>query len=545
MANSPFKAVAAAIKPASKLTARDRQIARFGKDPGPRQQVDATLGQIDNPDVRFEGTEPANLRPGQWGRMGEYYGVKNLGPTSTKKWAATLKPFTDNEGNVYQVPGGLDSKKPFTYWDMMYMQSQAINPTKLTNAQHQILHDRTVAGHQAGGGGNPAIEKYNQLMLGLTSPNQPLTPNLLLMARIMAKGPQDIARMSAIGHNLPQDLPKAERFAGPVRDITERFGIQAQARGGLGVSGSHDYTMFPKFAKLYEKDPAWFRFRGDLEHGETETEKWASYVERLMTQVKGLSAKTGSFGGVWQSPKDAAISAVDRHMLDIIGDGLFADAAEAVAWRTTVLGKFNQARRAAGRPEVETLDQMAANGGRKMIMDARFSYINKHKSPKFRLASGYKNPNVPQWMQDESWIEEPLKAHVMSPEYKRAVGVNQKFAKETGQTGLFSSQWYQWDKQRNRLDPHLGIFPGLSALPRQSMRQMTGVRQTYKDAGYLSMAEKKAAKEGEEAVRTIPPVRPVANPSRLGYFGLPLAVGVGAGGILGSDRKKRKGDDDA
>jgi hypothetical protein len=536
----------AALKPVAKaaasgkpvFTARQRQMAKFGKDPGPKMRVDGTLGQLDNPDVFFEGTEPAMLRPGQYGRMGEYYGAKNMGPTSTREWKATLEQHHDLDGNPFLVPGGLDETKPFTYYDMMFLQSQAINPNKLDPRMHKILHDRTVLGHQMAGGGDKDSEVYNQLMLGLTSPNQPLTPNLLLMQRMAAKGPEDIQRMAAMGNNLPSDLTRKEMFAGPVKDITSQLGVQAQARGGLGVSGSHNFTMFPKFAKLYQKDPKWFRFRGDLEHGDTDTEKWAAYVERLMTQVKGLSAKTGSFAGVWQAPRDAAISAVDRHMLEIIGDGLFETAEEAAAWHRTVLDKFNKGR----KNKVKTLDEMAAAGGIGKITDAKFSYMNsQNKSPVFRLKrTGEINPEVPKHLADEEWIEEPARAHIMGPRYKRGVGVNQDFSKETGQTGLFSSQWYQWDKQRNRLDPHLGIFPSLSKLPRMSMRQMQQVRDTYKEGGYLSMAEKKAAKDGGEVRRTIPPVRPIANPSRLGYFGVPIGVGLGTGGLLG-DRKPRRG----
>ena len=77
------------------------------------------------------------------------------------------------------------------------------------------------------------------------------------------------------------------------------------------------------------------------------------------------------------------------------------------------------------------------------------------------------------------------------------------------------------------------------------MKQLRGVRQTYKDAGYLSMAEKKAAEAGEEVKRTIPPVKPVTNASRLAYFTLPPLLGGAVASQAFPDYRKRKGSNNA
>ena len=353
-----------------------------------------------------------------------------LGPTSTKKWQATLRPFETTTGRKILVPSGVGSKDPFTYYDLLHLKQQGINPNDIPPELHQGIHDRMLATMSPEGEVSPE-RMMNQLLLAQISPNQPLTPNELAVARSMVKGPEDLDRLGA-ARPQPAQGPVQE---GAVRRPGARHHRALRHSGAgpwrprrLGIARLHHV---PQVCRDLPEGSGRVRFRGDLEHGADETEKWASYVERLMTQVKGLSAKTGSFGGVWQSPRDAAISAVDRHMLDIIGEGLFESAEEATRFRDTLLTKFNATRRARGLSEVETLDQMAAGGGKKLITDARFSYMNsQNKSPIFRLKrTGEINPEVPKHLAEEEWIEEPLRAHLMGPRYRRGVGVNQKYSK--------------------------------------------------------------------------------------------------------------------
>ena len=120
---------------------------------------------------------------------------------------------------------------------------------------------------------------------------------------------------------------------------------------------------------------------------------------------------------------------------------------------------------------------------------------------------------------------EPTSMEFIGKPYQRALGVNQESANKAGQ-GLFSNQWMLWDRQRQRLEPHEIMFPGLDLLPRMPVSQMRDVKAAHTAAGYLK----------PRGTTT-----PVINPSSLGYFSIPAAVGGGllATGGLGDDETAR------
>lgn len=73
-----------------------------------------------------------------------------------------------------------------------------------------------------------------------------------------------------------------------------------------------------------------------------------------------------------------------------------------------------------------------------------------------------------------------------------------------------------WDRIRNRLEPHEILFPGLEQVPRMSLDQMKTVTKDLSKAGYM------AAEGG---------VRPLPSASRAGYFAIPGAAALGAAGM--------------
>jgi hypothetical protein len=463
------------------------------------------------PDVLFQGKSPHDFTPGEWGAFGQAHGVPNLGPADDAAFQQGLRPYTTLSGKEYTVPsGGLESKQPFTYYDLLHMKQQGLNPNDLDPAVHQAIHDRIVAGVQPTGPLSD-MQVFNQLSMGMLSPNNPLTANELGLARVMAKSPEDIARIASYAP--PPGATPAERQA-ISRQMTQDLGLGAGSGGGLGATGSVDYSRVADMASMMQQKPEFFRFKGAGEGGANDTENWANFVQRIGAQIPGLSAKTGSFGTVWQDPQKAATSAIDRHMARKFTTEMFPSQAEADAFGQKLFTKYNTERGLLGTPQaVTSYDQLLqAPGGRGAFDDDVFNFLNAHPEMKYRLAPnkeakaaglpGEINPKVPQAMQDADWVREPKSVQVISEPYKAAVAANAAESAKQGQ-GVFSNQWMLWDRIRQRLEPHEIMFPGLEKLPRMSMDQMRRANQDLGEAGY----------------RTSPSeVRPLPSASRAAYF---------------------------
>jgi hypothetical protein len=512
MAGSRGRALASELE---QLGGRAARSAGIGHNRGP-SLVDGTVGRA-TPDVMFEGVSPHDFSPSQWGRFGEAHGVPNLGPMDDAAWQASLQPVTSRSGKTYTVPGGLESKEPFTYYDELHLKGQGINPNDLEPGQHQAIHDRFVSSKSTD---EPISDErlFNQLAMGMISPNQPLTPNELAVGRIMAKGPEDI---EAVGRMVPwrygdAGVTKEDRLDAS-RRIAESLGLQAAGRGGIGAVGSADYSRIAEMAQMLQDQPAFFRMAGAAEGGANKAENWANYVERLSNQVPGLSAKTGSFAGVWQNPGDAAISAIDRHMARKFTTEMFSSPEEAQTFGKPVFDKFNAER----GTNVGSFDELLAQeGGRGAFDDAIFAYLNNHPEMKLRDRKGNYNPRVPENLRRDDWVREPDKVATISDPYKRVLAANSESAGQAGQS-TFSNQWMLWDRIRNRLEPHEVMFPGLEKLPRMSLDQVKRTREAQKEAGYF-------ASSGE--------VRPMAA-SKGAYFALPL---LGLPALMQQDEEERR-----
>ncbi len=516
--------------------------------------VDGTLGDLNNPSVKFEGVSPHDFTPDQWGRFGQQYGVENLGPLDAAEWEASLVPLTTKSGRQITVPGGLEDK-PFTYYDLLHMKKQGINPNDLDPAVHQQIHNRFLTTMSPGGEVSPE-RLMNQMSLAQISPNQPLTPNELAVARTMVKGPKDLQKF---GEMVPWSFRDSDEVSGAKdvmstrvdpdsgktlkttrrqqvgTDIANQFGLGAGAKGGLGARGTADYTRLAETAQRLGVDPDFFRFRGADEGGKTSAENWANFVERLANQTPGLSAKTGSFGAVWQNPKGANISAVDRHMAGMFTSEMFPSREAYDKFQADSLAKYNkEAKKKAD--SYAKIPQTKRN-------DYMFSYLNNTPNTKMRLKPekgsnsgvGAINPKVPEHLREDmaKWIDEPEYVAQISDAYRRVLDANAEHANAAGQS-IFGSQWMLWDRIRNRLEPHEVMFPGLEKLPRMSMDQMHTARRALSDAGYMSGSKDD---EGLQAVRELP------SASMGGYFSHPAATAGGAAigaGALYKTQKERE-----
>jgi len=502
-AASPLKGV----KPGAELDLGGMKI------PPPRQgplAVDSTLGLPEDMQmpVFFNGKDVADFEPEDWGNFGRQYGVENLGPLSTEQWRKNLKTVKTASGREVTIPGG---DEPFTYYDLLHLKSQGINPNDLPPELHRSVHNRMVS---AMGRGLLSDERItNQLLFGLISPNQPLTPNELALQRAMVKGPQDLkAWNEMVPYDYSGTAPDIKDRQAMSRDISSRLGLHAAERGGLGASGSANYTDLAEMTQKMRDRPDFYRFdpADNTMSGMSDSEKWATFVTRVMNETRGLKAKTGSLGTVWQDPENAAISAIDRHMATLFRNDMFPDAQTQADWEQNLIGKYNMERPDA---KVSTIDELqAAPGGRGMFVDAALAYVNNLPSAKTRVKkTGEFNERIPEAIRETNWISgEPTDMEMIQGPYVRALEANQARASQDGQ-GLFSSQWMLWDRIRNRLEPHEVLFPGLEKLPRMNMDQMRRVRQEHSDAGYM------AAEGG---------VKPIQNPSRAAYFSLPFGLGL-------------------
>ena len=518
---------------------------RVGRD------VTGTLGQ-DGPPVMWKGRTPDQWGPSDFFEYGKSYGVDNFGPADSQKWLNELEEVVVPNGLIYDIPGGLNSKEPFTYYDLLYLKRQALNPNDLPPGMHKKLHDRVV--NTMSNADVTDTQITNQLLFGLMSSNNPLTPNELGLARVMAKGPEDVR---ALGDMIPwragakaEDVIKAaqadmgdEAFEAfkkklPKLNASEknpkgrtwdeltpgqqavalrqheysskiynRMGLQAAEQGGIGATGSVDYTNLSEFAQLMRQSPEFYRFNKADYPGVSDEEAWLTYANRVANQTRGLQTKTAALSGVWQAPEQAQISAVDRWMAKHSMEDMFPDDATKLAWSEKQLFDFNKMK---GTKLTKLRDIEKVKGGPGFLSERALAYVGASKSAK-RLIKGQPNPKIPQALHDTKWITEaPDELTMTNDAYLKALQHQQESATGAGHN-LFSHQWYLWDKMRQRFEPHEALFPGLEKLPRMTLDQVRDTRASHSKAGY----------------DTIGPVRPIkGEPGKSAYWSFPLGLGL-------------------
>lgn len=472
----------------------------------------------------FQGRNPSEWTPEEFQEVGRRFGVENLGPASPPQ---TFRYADEGE---FRIPGGLEGR--FTYHDLLDMKAQGIDPSKIDRGLHTQIQQKILRTMTPDDVTDARV--WDGLVFGMTSPNNPLFPNQLAQSRLRLRDPKMLDDLSSMIDWSPgQAVDKEARMAASDR-IASAFGLDAASKGGLGARGSADYTRVAELAKMFKENPSFFRKK--------EGEAWDQFVERISSQVAGLSMKTGSFGSVWQDPGKAAISAIDRHMareFEKTG-GLFRDEAQRLDWESRVVDRWNKAnpdRQASSFYELRQTQGADGHIG-KMLLE----FVGDAKTPKFRLAPkrgsganrGDVNPSIPEHLKNVDWVSEPETVYKMGEAYRRALDVNDRFARENG-LGLFGSQWMEWDRIRRRLEPHENMFPGLERMPAMSREQLRAVDAEHSASGHKNYTKvdaqgRKMRNISDDEIPEdmfLQPTRPRPNPARFGYFGAAGALPLG------------------
>lgn len=441
-----------------------------------------------NEPFTFRGKQPWELTSSEMADLGDKLGVPNLGPLNPPK---TYRYMDEGE---FEVPGGLEGT--FTYEDMMRLKGQGINADRIDPSLHQDIQ-RKLMRSMEGEDGLSDARVIQGLTFGMTSPNQPLFPNQLAMSRLRPASQeqlQQVVDMRPWGLNDP--VSAAERAA-LSKELTSAYGLNAGAAGGLGVSGSVDYSRLADMNDLFLRDPAFFH--------RAEGEDWTDFVQRINNQIPGLGNKTTSFGVAWQP--EAGVSAIDRHMVNRYMDTLLADEARRAAFENRAL---NLARTRAAREGKEgPSDFSGVKHG--LIQELLLSEVGKSPGMKLRTSEGLLNPRIPEGLRGTEWIAEPHALELMGDDYKAIIAANEAATQGSG-LHLFGNQWNIWDRIRRRFEPHENMFPGLELIPRMSVDQLKVI-----DKGHALSGHKNYTKELIDGDPRLQPTKPVAHEG-LRYF---------------------------
>lgn len=473
-----------------------------------------SMNPLDEVPFTYKGKNPYEWTPEEFKEVGDKFGVSNLGPLSP------LETFKNQEGKEFTIPGGLNGK--FTYYDLLQMKAQGIDPSKIDRDLHTKLQQKIMKTMTPDDLTDQHI--WSGLVFGITSPNNPLFPNQLAQSRLRLRDPQMLNELSDMipwkaGEQVDPDLRKQYSD-----QIANTFGLGAGAKGGLGVRGSQDYTRVAEMAQMFKQDPNFFR--------KSPNESWPQFVERVSSQVSGLSMKTGSFGSVWQDPANAAISAIDRHMAQQFErtGGLFDNELDRMNWEKRVVDRWNKANPDRQVDNFSELRGMPGTEGH--IGGMLLEYVGDAKTSKFRTIANRKtgemqiNPDLPEHLTQTNWVVEPQTVFKMGDAYKRALDINDAIAQQHG-LALFPSQWMEWDRIRHRLEPHENMFPGLENIPAMNRDQLRVVNQEHNLSGHKNYTKvdalgrplSESTEEDLAADVYLQPTKPRSNPARFAHFG--------------------------
>ena len=309
---------------------------KAGKDPYSEliysnEKLPKGVTRDEQANLQYKGKQPKDWTPEEFETFGKKFGVKNLGPLSEIQ---TIKDKAT--GHTLRLPGGLGGK--FTYYDLLWIKNN--NPevfprTKsgkiISEGTHAKITDKLARTLTPPKGDK--LETFNRMVFGMLSPNTPLLPNLFGQARTKFASIDDVKRMAKLAELLPDNPTQKQRKA--VSDkIKKALGIGAADKGGLGIGITQDFTNVAEFARLWLKDSEWFNKKPD--------EGWSTYVDRVGTQLRGLGTKTASFGGVWQDPSRAMISAIDRHMARTFADRVLEKPEMRARFEAGIVRSFNK-----------------------------------------------------------------------------------------------------------------------------------------------------------------------------------------------------------
>jgi hypothetical protein len=503
------KGAAKVVKGAAKVDAPITRFASVREGPPPERQLarkrivlpetspaipSSVTGSFDatqNVPVTFRGMSPSEMTSGQMADFGESLGVPNVGPLTPSQ----SFPYEGSGGERFAIPGGTEGN--FTLEDMFAIKGAAVDASRIDPELHQAIQRKIMRSMEEPGGALSDARTLSGLTFGYTSPNNPLTPNQFATARLKLGSQEDIDRLIAMRpFSLTDAVTKGQR--GEFSDaFTSALGLDSAKKGGLGVRGSVDYSGYTDMLDLFRRDPAFFQKGAE--------EDFTTLVQRVASQVPGLSSKTGSFGVAWQP--EAAVSAIDRHMAMRYMDTILSDPKKMEAFKNRALG-LAQSRAAKGNKKgPESFDDINES----ILVESLLSEVGKAPKPKFRTSKGDISPNIPEEFRSVDFISEPEKLQLMGPTYKDVVAANEAAMAGSG-LQLFGNQWNIWDRIRRRLEPHENMFPGLERLPRMSIDQLRVADKAHALSGHKNYGKDKSG----DIVR-LKPTRPV-DYTKMRYF---------------------------
>jgi hypothetical protein len=412
----------------------------------PRSVVDDALLTRTRMKAEPATTPGANASNQEWKAWGEKHGV-NMTLTEPKSLGIT-DLTTKRE---VQIPGGLEGT--FTIPDMFWMKANNIDPASLPKETHDALMKKLIRTHKVE---TPdQVDVFNRLNFALLSPNAPLTPNEFLAQRMRLTNMDELQALAG-----RVDEPGLSRTA------QEQTGVQAAARGGMGVLGTADLGNQAMLAKLILDKPEMFQ----MAPGET----MRDVTIRAMNQVPGLGPKTASLGTPWLNLEKANTSAVDLHMIRNSYERMLDD---------PLVGKAIT-QRMAEKLGVEPAPESILAVPEKVREKAAIDVIGGSSLAKnYRLKSGELN-QIPDIATPDKLAYEPKQIQDFNPFYKRVVDYVDESRGMNPELELFPEQWRKWDIYRQRIEPHEFAHPDYRALPRQSWTEMRDALTAHKQAGY-------------------------------------------------------------
>jgi len=359
-----------------------------------QKELKAGMTRDKNGNIFYKGKSPNDWLPQDFKEVGDLYGIKNFGGLTK------LVDIKDPEsGKTFKLPGGINGK--FTYYDLLWIKanqpgieglSEGLH-AKITKKLAQSLTPEKV----------DKVEQFNRLAFGFLSPNAPLLPNEFGVARIFSQSMDDIKALAKLGESYPKSantegmtVSQAKSARAKVsaqrsvwnKKVKKLFDIGSRGDGGVGIGLTQDFGRLANFARLYVKNPDFFVKKAD--------EDWSFFVDRMASQVSGFGTKTASFGGVWQDPFNAMISAIDRHMASNFAEKVIKDPELKERFGSTIVTKFNKElgkareKRDAHRKKLKSIDAKLKKDLAKAKTDtAKVKANDSHTKAKIKAEADY------------------------------------------------------------------------------------------------------------------------------------------------------------
>jgi len=445
----------------------------------PRSVVDDALATRTRMKAEPATTPGANGTTREWEEWGKKH---NVNMTLTEPKSLGITDLTSKR--EVKIPGGLEGT--FTIPDMFWLKANNIDPASLPKDVHDGLMKKLIRTHKVE---TPdQVDVFNRLNFALLSPNAPLTPNEFLAQRMRLTNMDELQALAG-----RVDEPGLSRTA------QEQTGVQAAARGGMGVLGTANLSNQAMLAKLILDKPEMFQ----MAPGET----MRDVTIRVMNQVPGLGPKTASLGTPWLNLEKANTSAVDLHMIRNSYERMLEDPMVGEAFTQRMAGKLG----------VEPTPKSVLAVPEKVREEAAIDVIGGSSlSKKYRTKTGELNA-IPDIATPEKLAYEPKQLQDFNPFYKRVVDYVDESRGMNPELELFPEQWRKWDIYRQRIEPHEFAHPDYRALPRQSWTEMRDALAAHKEAGYTQADN---------------PVMAPTDWRKLYYGSIPPAAAIGAGAVM-------------